>query len=54
MRHRYATMAYHQSHDINAVSKLLGHADVSTTQIYVDVPTEDLVAAASGAWDHAA
>jgi len=32
------------------VSKLLGHADVSTTQIYVDVPTEDLVAAASGAW----
>ena len=54
LRHRYATMAYHQSHDINAVSKLLGHADVSTTQIYVDVPTEDLVAAASGAWDHAA
>ena len=47
-------MAYHQSHDINAVSKLLVHADVSTTQIYVDVPTEDLVAAASGAWDHAA
>lgn len=50
LRHRYATMAYHESHDINAVSKLLGHADVSTTQIYVDVPTEDLVAAASGAW----
>jgi integrase/recombinase XerD len=35
LRHRYATLAYEASGDILAVSRLLGHASVVTTQIYV-------------------
>jgi integrase len=35
LRHRYATMAYEASGDILTVSRLLGHANLNTTQIYV-------------------
>jgi len=35
LRHRYATIAYEATGDILTVSRLLGHANVKTTQIYV-------------------
>jgi integrase len=35
LRHRYATIAYEASGDLLAVSRLLGHARVTTTQVYV-------------------
>src|SRR5664280_2006297 len=35
LRHRYATIAYEASGDILTVSRLLGHANLNTTQIYV-------------------
>lgn len=45
LRHWFATSAFKNSRNIRAVQELLGHASVSTTQIYVDVPYEDLQAA---------
>ena len=50
LRHRYATRAYHATHDIDAVRVLLGHSSVATTQVYVEVADDDLVDAARGAW----
>lgn len=41
----------HESHDINAVAALLGHASIKTTQVYVQVAGDDLVSAARGAWE---
>lgn len=50
LRHRYATRAYHATHDIDAVRVLLGHSSVATTQVYVEVADDDLLASARGAW----
>jgi integrase len=44
LRHRYATLAYAASKDLLVVSRLLGHASVVTTQVYV--ATDDGTAAA--------
>lgn len=38
LRHRYATATYAATHDLFLVAKLLGHASVETTQIYVAMP----------------
>lgn len=35
LRHRYATATYAATHDLYLVARLLGHASVETTQIYV-------------------
>ena len=50
LRHRYATRAYHATHDIDAVRVLLGHSSVAPTQVYVEVADDDLTASARGAW----
>jgi integrase len=49
LRHYYAGHVYRASHDIRSVQKLLGHASISTTEIYTMVDDEDLIAAV-GAW----
>lgn len=41
LRHRYATKAYESTHDLLLVSKLLGHASVETTQIYISLTFPD-------------
>lgn len=42
LRHRFATVAYSQSHDMLAVSKALGHSSTEVTQVYVALPDENL------------
>lgn len=42
LRHRFATVAYSQSHDMLAVSKALGHASTEVTLVYVALPDENL------------
>lgn len=42
LRHRFATTAYGQSHDMLAVSKALGHSSTEVTQRYVALPDEAL------------
>ena len=38
LRHRYATATYAATYDLYLVARLLGHASVETTQIYVAMP----------------
>ena len=50
LRHRFATRAYRNSgHNLRAVQMLLGHSNISTTQIYTDVDGDDLRLAALSA-----
>jgi len=47
-RHRRATEFLRQTHDLNLTKQLLGHASVSTTQIYTHLDTDDLETAIRG------
>ncbi|MGN7133883.1 tyrosine-type recombinase/integrase [Rhodococcoides corynebacterioides] len=49
LRHRFASLAYAVDKDIRAVQELLGHASVSTTQIYTLVLPDAMRRAAAGA-----
>lgn len=42
LRHTFGTACYRKSRNILAVQRLLGHSNVSTTQIYTHVVTDDL------------
>lgn len=48
-RHRLATRAYAGTRDLLAVSELLGHSRPETTQRYVLLPDDALVAAVEAA-----
>jgi len=42
LRHTFATNFYRQTKDIETLRELLGHADISTTQIYVTLTNIDV------------
>jgi integrase/recombinase XerD len=42
LRHTFATNFYRQTKDIETLRKLLGHSDISTTQIYVILANIDV------------
>ena len=48
LRHRYGTKANRASGDIRAVQDLLGHARLTTTQVYTEVSSESRMRAAAG------
>ncbi len=41
LRHTFATQFYRQTKDIETLRKILGHSDISTTQIYVTLANID-------------
>lgn len=49
LRHRFASKAYGGSRDLRAVQELLGHASISTTQVYTYVADDELRRAAAWA-----
>lgn len=49
LRHAYATTAYDGTGDLLALAELLGHSQVTTTQVYVKVSARKLRAAARAA-----
>ncbi len=42
LRHTFGTFFYRQTKDIETLRKILGHADISTTQIYVTLANIDV------------
>lgn len=42
LRHTFATEFYRQTKDIETLRKILGHSDISTTQIYVTLANIDI------------
>lgn len=42
LRHTFATQFYRQTKDIETLRKILGHSDISTTQIYVTLANIDI------------
>lgn len=45
LRHYFASQTYWNSHDLRSVQELLGHASISTTQVYVGVNRQALIQA---------
>jgi site-specific recombinase XerD len=50
LRHSYATELYKNSSDLRAVQKQLGHASITTTQVYADVTKAKIQEHLAGMW----
>jgi integrase len=48
LRHRFATRVYSTSKDLRSTQLLLGHSSIATTEVYVKVSNEMLLAAVLG------
>lgn len=48
LRHTFATEFYRETKDIETLKKILGHSDISTTQIYVTLANIDVEKAMNG------
>lgn len=48
LRHTFSTFFYRQTKDIETLRRILGHADISTTQIYITLANIDVENAMNG------
>jgi integrase/recombinase XerD len=53
LRHSFATQLYRETHDLRAVQEALGHADISTTQIYAHLANDEVETGMRGLWGQA-
>jgi site-specific recombinase XerD len=50
LRHSFATQMYRETQDLRAVQEALGHADISTTQIYAHLANDEVETGMRGLW----
>ncbi len=50
-RHSFGTYLYQKTKNLRMVQKQLGHASIATTQVYADVPPEEMSNGVQGLWE---